>query len=205
MRECKDLHSEKIEGGFDAGFFDFIGFGTVADSLAAIKKCVYEDKTISIKDLLRDEELVYRKGDVARINSWIKGVTGELWIGAWYREMFSFKALGGFERLDGIEHNIEVTPAEFFVSFSADWLLLESFRISHSLRYRSDAEWNLRSSDPLVVKGDWYWDATFEQAFPKQQLYLAGTLLHVLGDESIETPNGSRNRMRFVCTVRKMF
>lgn len=52
MKEGKDLHSQKIEGGFDAGFFDFIGFGTVADSLAAIKKCVYEDETISWNDLL---------------------------------------------------------------------------------------------------------------------------------------------------------
>lgn len=52
MKECKDLHSEHIEGGFDAGFFDFIGFGTVADSLAAIKKVVYEDKTVSWEELL---------------------------------------------------------------------------------------------------------------------------------------------------------
>lgn len=52
MKECKDLHSEHIEGGLDAGFFDFIGFGTVADSLAAIKKCVYEDKTITWEELL---------------------------------------------------------------------------------------------------------------------------------------------------------
>lgn len=53
MKEGKDLHSEKIEGGFDAGFFDFIGFGTVADSLAAIKKCVYDDKTISWEELIQ--------------------------------------------------------------------------------------------------------------------------------------------------------
>ncbi|SDB02636.1 (2S)-3-sulfopropanediol dehydratase [Eubacterium oxidoreducens] len=52
MKEGKDLHSEKIPGGFDAGFFDFIGFGTVADSLAAIKKCVYEDKTITWDELI---------------------------------------------------------------------------------------------------------------------------------------------------------
>ncbi|SEK80998.1 formate C-acetyltransferase [Pseudobutyrivibrio ruminis] len=53
MKAGNDLHSEKIDGGFDAGFFDFIGFGTVADSLAAIKKCVYEDETISWSDLLQ--------------------------------------------------------------------------------------------------------------------------------------------------------
>ena len=51
MKECKDLHSEHIEGGYDAGFFDFIGFGTVADSLSAIKKCIYEDKTITWDEL----------------------------------------------------------------------------------------------------------------------------------------------------------
>ena len=52
MKECKDLHSEHIEGGLDAGFFDFIGFGTVADSLSAIKKTVYDDKTVSWDELL---------------------------------------------------------------------------------------------------------------------------------------------------------
>ena len=52
MKECKDLHSEHIEGGLDAGFFDFIGFGTVADSLSAIRKNVYDDKTISWKELI---------------------------------------------------------------------------------------------------------------------------------------------------------
>lgn len=52
MKECKDLHSQKIEGGFDAGFFDFIGYGTAADSLAAIKKCVYDDKTVTWDELL---------------------------------------------------------------------------------------------------------------------------------------------------------
>ena len=95
--------------------------------------------------------------------------------------------------------------AEYFASFSADWLLRKSFRISHSLRYRSDAQWNLRSRDPMVIKGDWYWDATFEQQFPKQGLYLTGTLLHVIGDEVVETPNGAENRLRFICTVKKTF
>ena len=60
-------------------------------------------------------------------------------------------------------------------------------------------------SAPMVVKGDWYWDATFEQMFPKQGLYLTGTLLHVLADEVIQTPNGSEDRLRFVCTVKKTF
>ena len=73
------------------------------------------------------------------------------------------------------------------------------------MRYRSDAQWNLRSRDPMVIKGDWFWDATFEQQFPKQGLYLTGTLLHVIGDEVVETPNGAENHLRFVCTVKKTF
>lgn len=162
-------------------------------------------ETFDVDSYVEDDQMVYRHGDVERINSWIRGVTGELWVGAWYREMFSFKALGGFERIDGNSSRFEVTPAEFFVSFSADWLLRKSFRISQSLRYRSDAQWNLRSADPLVVKGDWYWDATFEQQFPKHGLYLTGTLLHIIGSETIEIPNAAENRLRFICSVKKTF
>jgi formate C-acetyltransferase len=47
----RDLHSGKIEGGVDLGYFDLIGYGSVVDSLSAVKKCVYEDKTISIEAL----------------------------------------------------------------------------------------------------------------------------------------------------------
>lgn len=165
----------------------------------------YGAETFDVDKYVTEEEMVYRHGDVSRINAWIRGVTGELWVSAWYGDMFSFTALGGFERIDGNDNRFEVTPAEFFTSFTADWLLRKSFRISHSLRYRSDAQWNLRSADPLVVKGDWFWDATFEQQFPKYGLFLTGTLLHVLGDEVIETPNGAENRLRFICQVRKTF
>ena len=165
----------------------------------------YGAETFDVDKYVTEEEMVYRHGDVSRINAWIRGVTGELWVSAWYGDMFSFTALGGFERIDGNDNRFEVTPAEFFTSFTADWLLRKSFRISHSLRYRSDAQWNLRSADPLVVKGDWFWDATFEQRFPKYGLFLTGTLLHVLGDEVIETPNGAENRLRFICQVRKTF
>ena len=146
-----------------------------------------------------------RYGNVSRINDWIKGVTGELWLNAWFKEMFAFTANTGFEKIDGEDERFEVTPAEFFVGFTGDWLLRKSFKISHSLRYRSDARWNLRSSNPLVVKGDWYWDASFEQQFPKHGIFLTGTLIHVLADEVMEVPNGGYDRLRFVCTMKKVF
>jgi formate C-acetyltransferase len=66
MKECKDLHSEHIEGGFDAGFFDFIGFGTAADSLAAIKKNVYEDKILTWEQVLNALDKNFEGEEIVR-------------------------------------------------------------------------------------------------------------------------------------------
>lgn len=47
----KDIHEPNIEGGIDLGYFEFIGYGTVIDSLAAIKKIVFEDRKITLVEL----------------------------------------------------------------------------------------------------------------------------------------------------------
>jgi formate C-acetyltransferase len=52
MKNCKNLHAAYIEGGIDFGYFDAVGFGTVVDSLAVIKKFVFEDKSITMDQLL---------------------------------------------------------------------------------------------------------------------------------------------------------
>ncbi len=52
MKACKDLHTPVIEGGIDMGYFEFIGYGTVIDSLAAVKKLVFETGKLSMADLL---------------------------------------------------------------------------------------------------------------------------------------------------------
>lgn len=46
-----DLHNPHVPGGIDLGYFEFIGYGTVIDSLAAIKKNVFEDKKITMAQL----------------------------------------------------------------------------------------------------------------------------------------------------------
>ncbi len=46
-----DLHQPKIPGGLDLGYFEYIGYGTVVDSLAAIKKNVYEEKRFTLEEL----------------------------------------------------------------------------------------------------------------------------------------------------------
>ena len=46
-----DLHQPEIPGGIDLGYSEFIGYGTVIDSLAAVKKFVYEEKKLTISQL----------------------------------------------------------------------------------------------------------------------------------------------------------
>lgn len=54
MEACMDIHTDrKIPGGIDLGFVDIIGFATLVDSLSAIKKCVYEDRLVSMDKLIR--------------------------------------------------------------------------------------------------------------------------------------------------------
>lgn len=146
-----------------------------------------------------------RFGNVSRVDAWIKGLSAEMSLNTWYRDMFKFTAMAGFEHIDGPIDEAEVTPAEFYTGFMGDWLLNKTFKISHSLRYRSDAKWNLRSKDPMVVKGDWTWDASFSQLFPKYGISLTGTLMHVLADEEMETVNGGYDRIRFICQAKKTF
>ncbi len=52
MDEGKDIHDGPIKGAVYLGFFDVMGFGTVIDSLAAIKKLVFEDGRVSMAELL---------------------------------------------------------------------------------------------------------------------------------------------------------
>jgi hypothetical protein len=164
-------------------------------------------ETFDVDEYDYNEEygLETRFGNVSRIDAWIKGLSAEMSFNTWYRYMFKFTAMVGFEHIDGPVENAEVTPAEFYTGFIGDWLLNKTFKISHSLRYRSDAKWNLRSQNPMVVKGDWAWDASFSQMFPKYGITLTGTLMHVLADEEMETVNGGYDRIRFICQARKTF
>ncbi|MFW5489713.1 MAG: (2S)-3-sulfopropanediol dehydratase [Desulfovibrio sp.] len=52
MKEGKDLQSPKIEGGVDYSYFEFLGYGTVTDSLSAIKKLVFEDKKLTMAEVV---------------------------------------------------------------------------------------------------------------------------------------------------------
>lgn len=66
MKNGQDLHSEHIEGGVDIGFFDFIGFGTAADSLAALKKTVFDDKVLTMEEVLRALDADFDQDEIVR-------------------------------------------------------------------------------------------------------------------------------------------
>ncbi len=50
--QLQDIHTEHIKGGIDLGYFEFIGYGTVIDSLSAIRTLVYEEKKVTFAELI---------------------------------------------------------------------------------------------------------------------------------------------------------
>jgi formate C-acetyltransferase len=52
MKECKDMHAGPIPGALYLGFVDTLGFATAIDSLAAVKKLVFDEGKLSMEELL---------------------------------------------------------------------------------------------------------------------------------------------------------
>lgn len=52
MKHCIDLHQEQIPEGINLGYFEYMGLGTVVDSLSAIKKLVFEDKKLTMHQVI---------------------------------------------------------------------------------------------------------------------------------------------------------
>lgn len=53
MKECVDLHqNHHYEGGLNLGYFECLGFSTAIDSLAAVKKLVFEEKKLGMEELV---------------------------------------------------------------------------------------------------------------------------------------------------------
>ena len=66
MAQCRDLHSSEVKEGLNLAAYDLIGFGTAIDSLAAIKKMVYDDKRVSLVDLVKALEDNFEGHEVLR-------------------------------------------------------------------------------------------------------------------------------------------
>ncbi|MHC1728952.1 MAG: pyruvate formate lyase family protein [Syntrophobacteraceae bacterium] len=53
MKHCLDLHTPQIPEGINLGYFEYIGYGTVVDSLATLKKLVFEEKKLTMDEVLK--------------------------------------------------------------------------------------------------------------------------------------------------------
>ncbi|MDR2612198.1 MAG: glycyl radical protein [Deltaproteobacteria bacterium] len=52
MRHAVDLHQERVPGGLDFGYVEFIGYATVADSLSALRKRVFEEGRLTMAEVM---------------------------------------------------------------------------------------------------------------------------------------------------------
>ena len=52
MKHCLDLHQPKIPEGIDLGYFECMGFGTLVDSLVAIKEVVFEQRRLTLAQVI---------------------------------------------------------------------------------------------------------------------------------------------------------
>ena len=66
MEDGKDIHEGKIKGGISLGNFSLMGFGTAIDSLAAIKKLVYDDRKVTMSELLEALDTNFEGKEVLR-------------------------------------------------------------------------------------------------------------------------------------------
>ncbi|MCE5334523.1 MAG: glycyl radical protein [Desulfobacteraceae bacterium] len=66
MKNMIDLHQPVIEGGINLGYFEYIGYGTVIDSLAAIRKLVFEEKKLTMDQLLKALEANFEGHEAIR-------------------------------------------------------------------------------------------------------------------------------------------
>lgn len=66
LEKERDIHSDYIEGGINLAFFDMVGFATTIDSLAAIKKNVYEEQNVTLEELVKALDANYEGYEVLR-------------------------------------------------------------------------------------------------------------------------------------------
>ena len=66
MKECKDMHAGPIDGALYLGFVDTLGFGTAIDSLAAIKQLVFDEKKLTMAELVEATDADFQGKEAIR-------------------------------------------------------------------------------------------------------------------------------------------
>ena len=52
MKHCIDLHQEHVPEGVNFGYLEFMGYGTVTDSLSALKRLVFDDRKLTMDQVM---------------------------------------------------------------------------------------------------------------------------------------------------------
>ncbi len=68
MEQGLDIHQgqPKLKGGLSLGWLGMVGFGTAIDSLAAVKKLVFDDKVVTMGELLQGLETNFKGKETLR-------------------------------------------------------------------------------------------------------------------------------------------
>jgi len=66
LKNCKDLHSGHQEGGIYIEYINMIGMATAIDSLAAIKNLVFDEKKLTMAELLEALDTDFKGNEVIR-------------------------------------------------------------------------------------------------------------------------------------------
>jgi formate C-acetyltransferase len=66
MNDCKDMHDGPVEGALYLGFVDTLGFGTAIDSLAAVKRLVFDEGKLGMGELLEALEADFEGHEAIR-------------------------------------------------------------------------------------------------------------------------------------------
>jgi len=66
MKECMDMHSGPMPGALYLGYIDTLGFGTAIDSLVAVKKLVFDDKKLTMDELLEALDANFKDTEAVR-------------------------------------------------------------------------------------------------------------------------------------------
>ncbi|MBQ1526169.1 MAG: glycyl radical protein [Lachnospiraceae bacterium] len=66
QEQKRDLHSQWIKGGLDFAFFDMVGYASTVDSLAAVKKVIFEEKRATLSELVKALDADFEGYEVLR-------------------------------------------------------------------------------------------------------------------------------------------
>lgn len=199
-----DIHQPKIEGGIDLGYFEYMGYATVVDSLAAIKKVVFEDGKITLSEL--KEALEHNFEGYERIRQLLLHAPSygndnpyTDWIGKQLdREAQEFSARYGSEL--GVHMDLRLVPFTSHVPFGKVVSAMPNGRLAYTpLSDGSSASQGADLNGPTAILLSNYETKNFDHNVH------AGRLLNIkLSPSCVKGEEGTQKLVQFIETWRDL-